>query len=456
MKARTIISVALIAVICAASAAAGDAEFNYNGRVQVQGQPFDGIGSFKFAIVNEAGGVSYWSNDGTSVAGSEPTSESVNIEVKNGFFSVDIGDVNTTGMASLNASIFNSGDSVFLRVWFSDGVHGFEWLAPDRRIVNPALLGLQSGTGDFTIYVDGVNGDDGHSGLTTATAKRTIQAAVDTVPALVKCNVTIDIADGVYREQVNLMGISVAPGKKLRLLGDNNWTRSSLDDPTVRITGSDNDTTPVRQCAVRAEQCSGLALEGLWLDFATSACLRMTSSSSFEVRQCKVTRGSDPAGPDNIQAHGAYLSTCSDGTVTDCLFEDNYIGLMTNNSFMYLNDLTTSYNNHEGTYVYAGRAIVWNLIANHNGRNGVTFQQNSTGQLCGNCEFSYNSWSGVTAAYQASLLFGWAFPYSGQVKNNALYGLDIAYMAYTIQYTLNTFQGNGAGATRARYGSTLW
>ena len=45
---------------------------NYAGQVAVNGQPFEGEGLFKFALVNANGDITYWSNDGTSVNGSEP------------------------------------------------------------------------------------------------------------------------------------------------------------------------------------------------------------------------------------------------------------------------------------------------------------------------------------------------------------------------------------------------
>jgi hypothetical protein len=45
---------------------------NYAGQVAVDGEAFDGNGLFKFAIVNDSGSTTYWSNDGTSTAGSEP------------------------------------------------------------------------------------------------------------------------------------------------------------------------------------------------------------------------------------------------------------------------------------------------------------------------------------------------------------------------------------------------
>ena len=39
---------------------------NYAGKVTVDGEAYDGDGFFKFALVNEDGTKSYWSNDGTS------------------------------------------------------------------------------------------------------------------------------------------------------------------------------------------------------------------------------------------------------------------------------------------------------------------------------------------------------------------------------------------------------
>ena len=45
---------------------------NYAGQVAVDGKAFDGYGLFKFALVNANGSTTYWSNDGTSINGSQP------------------------------------------------------------------------------------------------------------------------------------------------------------------------------------------------------------------------------------------------------------------------------------------------------------------------------------------------------------------------------------------------
>ena len=61
---------------------------NYQGRVAVGDPPvnFEGSGAFKFALVNADGTTSYWSNDGTSTAGSQPTA-SVSLTVTKGLYS---------------------------------------------------------------------------------------------------------------------------------------------------------------------------------------------------------------------------------------------------------------------------------------------------------------------------------------------------------------------------------
>ena len=65
---------------------------NYAGQVAVNGQPFEGEGLFKFALVNSDGKITYWSNDGTSVNGSEPQA-SVKVSVSAGLYSLLLGGV---------------------------------------------------------------------------------------------------------------------------------------------------------------------------------------------------------------------------------------------------------------------------------------------------------------------------------------------------------------------------
>lgn len=104
---------------------------NYQGRVVVGTVNFTGTGQFKFALVNADGATSFWSNDGSSVAGSEP-GKAVPVTVTAGLYSLRLGDETLPNMRTIAASVFAEPD-VRLRVWFSDGVTGFEQLAPDQR-----------------------------------------------------------------------------------------------------------------------------------------------------------------------------------------------------------------------------------------------------------------------------------------------------------------------------------
>ncbi|MGZ5504619.1 MAG: Kelch repeat-containing protein, partial [Chthoniobacterales bacterium] len=105
---------------------------NYQGRVAVGTTNFNGSGVFKFALVDAVGTTTYWSNDGTSSGGSQPTA-GVTLTVAKGLYSVLLGDTSLTNMTAVPASVFNNAD-VRLRVWFNDGTNGSQLLTPDQRI----------------------------------------------------------------------------------------------------------------------------------------------------------------------------------------------------------------------------------------------------------------------------------------------------------------------------------
>lgn len=123
---------------------------NYQGRVTVGGTNFSGSGQFKFALVDGAGTTSYWSNNGTSAGGSEP-SAAVALSVANGLYSVALGDITVPNMSLVPSSVFNNSD-VRLRVWFNDGVNGSQLLTPDQRIasVGYAMMSANVPSGAIT------------------------------------------------------------------------------------------------------------------------------------------------------------------------------------------------------------------------------------------------------------------------------------------------------------------
>src|SRR6185295_6860861 len=112
---------------------------NYQGRVAVNGVNFDGTGQFKFALVSANGSVTYWSNNGTSNGGSEP-SAAVPLTVTQGLYSLLLGDTALgANMTTIPSTVFSNPD-VRLRVWFNDGVHGSQLLTPDQRLAPATYL----------------------------------------------------------------------------------------------------------------------------------------------------------------------------------------------------------------------------------------------------------------------------------------------------------------------------
>ena len=106
---------------------------SYQGRVSVDGLPFTGAGTFKFSLIQEATGLSIWSNDGTHPDGTEPDT-AVPLSVANGLFVTLLGEAAV--MSPFPGGLFENYADLKLRVWFSDGVQGFEQLQPDTRLAS--------------------------------------------------------------------------------------------------------------------------------------------------------------------------------------------------------------------------------------------------------------------------------------------------------------------------------
>jgi hypothetical protein len=89
----------------------------------------------------------YWSNDGTSSAGSEP-SNAVSVGVIDGLFTVILGATSAANMQSIPAAIFTNQLGLQLQIWFSDGVNGFAALSPVQSLTPaPYAIVAQSANG---------------------------------------------------------------------------------------------------------------------------------------------------------------------------------------------------------------------------------------------------------------------------------------------------------------------
>lgn len=139
-------------------------QINFQGRVAVDNVNFEGSGQFKFALISTrqsnnpfvaSPSTILWTNDGTHLSESvtpETTGEPdhyLTLNVAGGLYSVMLGDSTVTNngigtpipMPALNPGVVSTIDgqpltNLQLRVWFNDGTHGFQQLAPDQKITS--------------------------------------------------------------------------------------------------------------------------------------------------------------------------------------------------------------------------------------------------------------------------------------------------------------------------------
>lgn len=110
---------------------------NYQGELKERGARLSGSAKMKFAIVKGCPDacVTLWSNDSTSVAGSEPT-VSLEVAVSNGVFSVDLG---AAPMTPLTSAALADAVGAALRVWVKT-TGAFEQLSDQRLASVPFAL----------------------------------------------------------------------------------------------------------------------------------------------------------------------------------------------------------------------------------------------------------------------------------------------------------------------------
>lgn len=99
--------------------------------------PGSGYSTAPTVVLNEpTAPTQLWNNTfGPTDAALEEPRFAVPLEVRNGLYTVGLGDTALTVMQPLPASLAPAaGKRVFLRVWFDDGAHGFQALAPDTEL----------------------------------------------------------------------------------------------------------------------------------------------------------------------------------------------------------------------------------------------------------------------------------------------------------------------------------
>ena len=150
MKFTTLILLVAVALLCATTFASamplerpadkpkpGDGAptiVSYQGQVKLDGALYSGTGYLKLAIVNATGDQTFWSNDGSSAAGSPPGT-AVQVSVSNSIFNILLGDTTLANMQALAGVGFCGNGTLFAcLVRFRSGrpVHLARAGSPDR------------------------------------------------------------------------------------------------------------------------------------------------------------------------------------------------------------------------------------------------------------------------------------------------------------------------------------
>jgi len=119
---------------------------SYQGQIWDGETPYNGVGYFKFAIVDGLGVNQYWSNDGK-----DPIIDSVPLPVQNGLFHVLLGDTSLTGMTEpLLPEVFYDTDRQ-IRVWFSKDDSTFTQM-PDQ-VIAAAPYAYASGSAAYAAHL---------------------------------------------------------------------------------------------------------------------------------------------------------------------------------------------------------------------------------------------------------------------------------------------------------------
>jgi hypothetical protein len=256
---RTVLFALVICLLVTSAVAQVPQLLNYQGRVVVGTTNFDGTGSFKFALVNSNGTVSFWSNDGTSAGGSTPTA-SVSLPVVRGLYSVLLGDTTIAGMpTAIPATVFTNFD-VRLRVWFNDGVTGVQQFTPDQRLaaVGYALMGANVPDGAITSNklangaVTGVKIADGS--ITTAKLAPNTVASSNLADSITLGETNVNGRLDVYRTSANTPAISlVGSSSTISTYGADGLEQIRLWGPSygeiLLNNGLSNNATAVRLTA---------------------------------------------------------------------------------------------------------------------------------------------------------------------------------------------------------------
>jgi protein-disulfide isomerase len=97
----------------------------YEGRIKVAGKPFSGTGSFFFSLQNSQDEIIWTSGEFPFRGSTNNPANALKLVVTSGAYEVRLGDT-TLGMPALSRQVLGNAKAPRLKVWFNDGVHGWQ------------------------------------------------------------------------------------------------------------------------------------------------------------------------------------------------------------------------------------------------------------------------------------------------------------------------------------------
>ncbi|MCB2153491.1 right-handed parallel beta-helix repeat-containing protein [bacterium] len=324
MTARCFTISAILLLFLASFGWAGET-FEYQGRLEEDGQPYSGMARFYFGIYQQNGTdqTFLWTNSGAPNA-ELPPEQGVPVEVKDGEFLVEIGDVTLSNMNPLPGFLSDEEFPLQMRVWVDVG-EGIQQLPSDRPVHVPRAFEEAEGD-DIILYVDPITGDDNNTGKAPHRAKKTIQAAVDALPPVIRQTTRIQLADGVYQERVTLRN-NVILGDRIYVHIEKN--PDSTGEAVLRPAGTEQSEAFVLEGVSVGVNFRGLRFEGFSKSAIRSVFSRMNVvDCEFEGNRygIKAERNSAPSvvrcrfiGNET----SILVSTSSSGYLADCKIKDS-------------------------------------------------------------------------------------------------------------------------------------
>lgn len=333
---RTAIAVAILSCALSLTPAAQPPSFlNYQGVLRgTDGAPLDGTFPMIFRFYGvETGGQPILADQHEAVT------------VVAGLFSVRVGSgVVSDGAAPGTyvdvANVFADYQPLFLELEISGEV-----LAPrtpfasggyalNARTVN----GVEVAAPDaLDLYVDAFTGNDDNDGLERGTPKRTIQAAIDRIPSILRGDVTVHINPGTYAESVALLDRDLPTGSSITLRGE---------APGVRITGERS-----RPVGLEIRSVRDFVIENLEVTDTTSYNVQ-TNDASGTIRSCVLTSTASPSLGAGILVSRGFV-TVEQSTLSNHAVE----GIVCSSAARcFLNDVTIT-GNSRGIDVLRGSMI---------------------------------------------------------------------------------------------------